>query len=153
MIDNELVQVTENTTSPDSAVLNVLKYFHMFRHPLRVEEVRRFIAIEISAQNLMDTMTALQRSGLVHQSHSLYSIENSSQIFLKRIIGEELANEKMKEARKSASIISRFPFVKSVCISGSLSKGYADENSDIDFFIVTRTNRLWICRTILHLFK
>jgi hypothetical protein len=43
--------------------------------------------------------------------------------------------------------------VKFVGISGSLSKGYASEDSDFDFFILTSENRLWICRTILHLFK
>jgi predicted nucleotidyltransferase len=56
-------------------------------------------------------------------------------------------------ARKKAKLISQFPFVRSVMASGSLSKGYADEKSDIDFFIVTIPNRLWIARTLLVLYK
>jgi len=40
-----------------------------------------------------------------------------------------------------------------VGISGSLSKHYADEGSDIDLFIITARNRLWIARTILHMVK
>src|SRR5690606_39126981 len=46
-----------------------------------------------------------------------------------------------------------FPFVAFVGISGSLSKGFAAADGDFDFFIITSANRLWICRTLLHLFK
>ena len=37
--------------------------------------------------------------------------------------------------------------------SGSLSKGYMDQDSDLDFFIVTAPKRLWIARTLLVLYK
>jgi hypothetical protein len=46
-----------------------------------------------------------------------------------------------------------FPFVRAVMLSGELSKGVASENSDIDFVIVTKARRLWICRSLLILFK
>lgn len=45
--------------------------------------------------------------------------------------------------------IASFPFVEGVMLSGSLSKNYYDKTSDIDFFIVTKPGRLWICRTLL----
>jgi hypothetical protein len=34
-----------------------------------------------------------------------------------------------------------------------LSKNFADERADIDYFVVTKANRLWIARTLMHLFK
>jgi hypothetical protein len=34
-----------------------------------------------------------------------------------------------------------------------LSKNYADEKADLDFFIITKANRLWIARTLMHLYK
>ncbi|MGZ3945581.1 MAG: hypothetical protein ACXVJB_11605, partial [Mucilaginibacter sp.] len=42
---------------------------------------------------------------------------------------------------------------RGIAISGSLSKNFADDDSDIDLFIVTAKNRLWIARTIMHCFK
>jgi predicted nucleotidyltransferase len=52
-----------------------------------------------------------------------------------------------------AQLLIKFPYVRGIGISGSLSKNFADENSDIDLFIITKKNRLWIARTLMHLFK
>jgi radical SAM superfamily enzyme YgiQ (UPF0313 family) len=45
------------------------------------------------------------------------------------------------------------PFVRAAFVSGELAKGVASKESDIDYVIVTAPDRLWICRTILILFK
>ncbi len=67
--------------------------------------------------------------------------------------GNERADELLKIANRVGRLLYKFPFVKGVGVSGSLSKNYADEDADIDFFIITKANRLWIARTFLHLLK
>jgi len=59
----------------------------------------------------------------------------------------------LKKALKYSAIISYFPFVRGVYLSGSLSKGYADKDSDVDYFIITEPGRLWLSRMMLALFK
>jgi len=59
----------------------------------------------------------------------------------------------LKIAKKISHILIKFPYVRGIAVSGSLSKNFADEKSDIDLFIITATDRLWIARTIMHLFK
>jgi hypothetical protein len=49
--------------------------------------------------------------------------------------------------------IMSFPFVESVNISGALSKNFIDDDGDIDFFIITAPNKLWIARTLLIAYK
>ncbi|MEO6978909.1 MAG: nucleotidyltransferase domain-containing protein, partial [Mucilaginibacter sp.] len=49
--------------------------------------------------------------------------------------------------------VRKFPQRGGIAISGSLSKNFADDNSDIDLFIITAKNKLWIARTIMHCFK
>jgi predicted nucleotidyltransferase len=71
----------------------------------------------------------------------------------KRLKGNVLAKKVLLKAKAKAHFISKFPFVAAVGISGSLSKGYYDSDSDIDFFIITQHNRLWICRTLLMVYK
>jgi hypothetical protein len=45
------------------------------------------------------------------------------------------------------------PFVRAIGISGSLSKNFAGEDADIDYFIITSPNRLWVARTMMHFIK
>lgn len=71
----------------------------------------------------------------------------------KRIKGNEMAVDALVKARKKAAFISKFPFVEAVGVSGSLSKGYYDQDSDIDFFVITKPNKVWLCRTFLMLYK
>ncbi len=155
--DKLFVQESEAATVNDvllrSYILKTLKYFHVFRHPLYADEIHTFLQTEVAKSELQQTLAAMVRDESIFCAHNMYSLENSGQIFLKRLVGADMAAEKMKEARKCAALIAAFPFVKSVCVSGSLSKGYADEKSDIDFFIITSQKRLWISRTLLHLFK
>lgn len=67
--------------------------------------------------------------------------------------GNSRAKEFLKIAQKKSKFISKFPYVRGVFISGSLSKNYIDEEGDIDYFIITKPNRLWIARTFLVLYK
>ena len=63
------------------------------------------------------------------------------------------ADKLLKIAKRFSRIISWFPFVRCICLSGSLSKRFADKKSDIDYFIITEPNRLWLCKMLLILFK
>lgn len=153
MISKLYLTSVDDEFSVKKAITDTLKYFHTFSHPLYAEEVHKFMGTEMPLSSVKAMLSEMVRDEVIFLSHNMYALENSSQLFLKRLVGADIANEKMKDARKCARIIATFPFVKCVCVSGSLSKGYADESSDIDFFIITTAKRLWICRTMLHLFK
>ena len=58
-----------------------------------------------------------------------------------------------KRAALVTHIIKRFPFVRAVLVTGSLSKNSSDKTSDLDFMLITANNRLWISRSMLMLFK
>src|SRR5207253_11478070 len=71
----------------------------------------------------------------------------------KRIEKEKHSKKMWRMAAMMTHIIKRFPFVRAVMITGSLSKNSSDKRSDLDFMIITEPKRLWIARTILMLFK
>lgn len=52
-----------------------------------------------------------------------------------------------------ARFIARFPYIRAVFVSGSLSKHSMKPDSDVDFFLITTPGRLWLARTLLVLFK
>ena len=71
----------------------------------------------------------------------------------RRTKGNQMAQQSLALAKRQARLISKFPFVRAVMASGSLSKDYMDEHSDLDFFVITKPNRLWIARMLLMLYK
>jgi len=98
-------------------------------------------------------LRALQDEGQVYRLDEFYSIINDHSLPERRRKGNARAQLLLKRASRIGRFLSAFPFVTGVAISGSLSKNYADERADIDFFIITRSNRLWIARTLMHIFK
>lgn len=136
-----------------SHIIDALRYFHMFRFPLFIEELQKYSGAVVTIEQLRLILDELIASRELFVYKDLYMLENDRSLADRRLKSIKKAAVRMKEAHRTGAIISRFPFVKSVCISGSLSKGYADDTSDIDFFIITEKNRLWICRSLLHVFK
>ena len=140
-----------STISQD--ILKTLAYFDYFNYPLTNQDICSFSCAEYDQTHIDETLSELGRDQIVFKLHEFYSLQNDCTLADKRRKGNHMAVKQLAIARKVARLISRFPFIKTVAVSGSLSKHYADEKTDIDFFIITKANRLWIARTLTHLLK
>jgi hypothetical protein len=134
-------------------ILATLAYFNMFDYPLKKNEIFLFLGHCNDYREFEQALTNLLKDSAVFKMAEFYSLQNDFKLAIRRFRGNEKAISMLKNAEKAAGIIAAFPFVRAVAVSGSLSKYFADEQSDIDFFIITRANRLWIARTLLHIFK
>jgi predicted nucleotidyltransferase len=135
--------------------LNTLKtilYYSIFDYPLKIEEILEF-SDNIVESELQASLDYLINKGAIFKNGLYYSITDDQNLTIKRENANAMADSIMPKARSKAHLISNFPFVEGVAFSGSLAKNYFDENSDIDFFIITKPNRLWIARTLLVLYK
>ncbi len=136
------------------AVISTLEYFGLFKYPLTMDEIHRFMGEKIEYTLLVTCIEDLVEDGSINLSEDgYYSVGLNPDWSKERMAGNRRAQELLIASGKYVRKISSFPFVSSVAISGSLSKYYADEDADIDYFIITKTNRLWISRTLLHFFK
>ena len=125
----------------------------MFDYPLRKREIYVFLAHKEEMDVFEKELNCLVEASLVFALGEFYCLFNNYTLAERRRKGNEKAAAMLGKADKAANLIARFPFVKGVAVSGSLSKRFADEDADIDFFIITAVNRLWIARTFLHMFK
>lgn len=132
--------------------LKTILYFSIFRYPLKREEIHSYTN-HLELQDTIVELDSLIEQNILTKVDDFYIYGNDLESVPKRMKGNVLASKVMERAESKARFISKFPFVAAVGVSGSLSKGYYDSNSDIDFFIITKPNRLWICRTILILYK
>ena len=132
--------------------LKPLLYFSLFKYPLTKAEILSFS----SCNNQDGTQAELKRlvnENVVYKIDDFYCLENDKSQITRRLAGNEGAKKVAKKADRMSRFISRFPFVEGVGLSGALSKGFFDEEGDIDFFIITAPGRLWIARSLLILYK
>jgi len=146
LMHQDLLEIKEN-------ILATLAYFDMFSYPLTGAEIYSFLKKSPDYDLFDDALTCLLNNGAVYCFDKFYTLKNDRYLIIRRIEGNKKAEKLMKIAWKVGDLLIRFPFVRGIAISGSLSKNYADDYSDVDLFIVTEKNRLWIARTLMHCFK
>lgn len=136
-------------------VKKCLCYYANFKHPLTLEEIHFNLQVKCSKNEVKIILDQLVDTNEIYQFQKFHSISkyDISHWIDRRQKGEKEAKRIYDSAKIFGKFIYFFPFVRFVGISGSLSKGYFSRDSDFDFFIISSKNRLWICRSILHLFK
>jgi len=134
-------------------ILATLSYFDIFNYPLTQTEIAQFLKTGYHHQEFVEGLRTLTIENWVYKFDEFYMLQNNYSLVTRRKKGNIQARAMLKTAEKIGGFLSAFPFVKGVAVSGSLSKNFADENSDIDFFIITEKNKLWLARTFMHCFK
>lgn len=134
-------------------IIATLAYFDVFNYPLTAGEIFLFLGDKCDNEAFNATLSHLLITDSVYKFDGFYTLKNDPNIAIRRQEGNSKAAELIKIAEKVGHILIRFPYVRGIAISGSLSKNFADDESDIDLFIITAKNRLWIARTLLHMLK
>jgi predicted nucleotidyltransferase len=134
-------------------ILKTLGYFDLFQYPLTREEIYLFHSVEVTSIAINTELEELLIDNRVFKIGEFYSLHDNNLLAERRKNGNLLAAEHLITARRVAKFLSKFPYVKAIAVSGSLSKNFATDKTDIDFFIITAANRLWIARTCMHLYK
>jgi predicted nucleotidyltransferase len=134
-------------------ILTTLAYFDVFSYPLTHREIFTFLGRNYDQKEFEETMTGLISQKVIYRMSDFYCLQNNPALAERRIAGNKYAKKLLGTAEKVAALLAQFPYVRGIAVSGSLSKNFADQSSDIDFFIITVKNRLWITRTLLHCLK
>ncbi|MEP6950900.1 MAG: hypothetical protein ABI863_16560 [Ginsengibacter sp.] len=134
-------------------ILKTLAYFDYFKYPLTYEDICTFLPQLCNQPAIKEMLAVLVNENIIFKIDDFYSLQNDPGRAKKRREGNQRAVKQLTIAKKVAAMLSHFPYVQTVAVSGSLSKHFADEKADIDFFIITSANRLWIARTCMHFLK
>jgi len=142
-----------NVSNLEEGCMLCLNYFGIFSYPLTVDEVHQYNAFAASKNEIKNSLNRLVEQQKIFRYNSFYLLDDDKKWVEERLAGNARAMKLLEQSKKYVSNIAAFPFVKGIAISGSLSKFYAADDPDIDYFIITEANRLWISRSLLHLFK
>ena len=135
------------------SVLKVIAYFDLFDHPLTTWEVWQFLDQSLSLQETNQLLQTLAKLEVLQSKNDFWGIINLDQNISRRRKKNQLAIERTKAVKRFSRIIAAFPYVRSVCLTGSYSKGVMSEDSDLDFLIIMKPGRLWYSKMLMVLFR
>lgn len=120
--------------------LETIVWFDIFEWPLNCAELQKYARIENPNENREASHNAIENS------NGFYFLKGRKEIIRKRILRQKIAVKKIKIAKFAAEILSHVPFVKMIAVGNDLAYFNAPKESDIDFFIVVKSGRIWTAR-------
>jgi len=126
-----------------------LLYFDLFDHPLSASEIYTFFPQKMGEEEFEKQLSRQP----FRSADGLFHVRRNDEVVFARRKRERKARTMLYASRVVGSCLKYFPFVRGVYLSGSLSKGVNPGDADVDLFIITPEDRLWICRSILTAFK
>lgn len=134
------------------SILKTLAYYDIFNHPLTAAEIKMFMDKPCSDLQLNGALAELAKEKVIFKTKEFYQLKYDDSLTSERLKANKAAEKQLQKAEKIADFLSSFPFIKGIAVSGSLSKKTATSKSDYDFFIITKANRLWLCRSFFSIF-
>ncbi len=133
-------------------ILRMVLYFDVFRHPLTLAELTRLVApgqeeeVERACARLMDA----RRLG----GQGVYRFRRGREETVERRRERSRRAERTwPAARRAASVLARFPYVRGLLVTGSLSKNSASADGDVDWLILVEPGRVWSLKSLLQVFR
>jgi hypothetical protein len=140
-------------TAGQFSAYRCIGYSDVFAHPVRKEEIALFMDMSVTDDELTDILEQLVKKKIAGCINGYYFIGDGKEKIKQRLDKEKRFLKNRKVIVTIGKLISRFPYVKSVSVSGSCSKGLLERDGDVDFFVITAPGKLWLCRTLLIMFK
>jgi len=145
--------VEPELSAGQQSVVRTLLYYHIFDYPLTAAEILRFSNHPWNEPADVEKCTRdLVARSLVGADRGFYFVGERSHVD-ERAADEARARVALPQAVRWSRFIGRFPYVRGVAISGTLSKGVMKEGDDLDYLVFTEPDRVWLCRLLLMGFK
>lgn len=130
----------------EQSILSTLIYADIFDYPLTRSQLWRFLASDkkIKRSDFERKLLSLYRR--VKTKQRFYFLAGREHIVSLRIDHKKHSNRKGFLAKEIARIIFRIPTVQLIGVSGALAMANCGEKDDIDFFVITKKNSLWVTR-------
>ncbi len=129
------------------SIIHTLIYADIFDFPLTKEELWRYLLVEQEPVSYAQFQKVLQNlPPQVIKKENLYLLQGREEIVRKRLSRQKNTAWKMNLAKKTAGMLFYIPTIQFIGVSGALAMGNSDEDDDIDLFVITRKNSVWITR-------
>ncbi len=134
----------------EKAVLKTLIYADIFDYPLKINEIHKWlIGRKTTLRQTVTAVSKLSKKSKVESKKECYFLPKKTSIVKSRLIKTKQSQIYIKKAQIISQVLKIIPWIKLVGISGGLAMENAGKKDDIDLFIITSKNRLWIARLFI----
>src|SRR5258708_9924733 len=133
------------------AILATLVYSDIFNYPLTEDEMWKYLITSEKVGFCKESLekTLKQLSTKITKQNNFYCLTGREEIVTQRLSKEIINQKKLVIAKRIARILNFIPTVQLIGLSGGLAMENADVTDDIDFFVITKKNTLWMTRFCL----
>ncbi|MCK5510320.1 hypothetical protein KAI65_02135 [Candidatus Parcubacteria bacterium] len=135
---------TTNKNKLKKEILKTIAFFDMFNYPLTPFEIWTFCGIKCELGEIFEVLNC--NSLPLKTKYGFYFLNNRSEIVDIRQRRYNYANRKFKRALKIARLFKIIPWIKMIAVGNSIGANNLRDDSDIDFFIITETKKIWVTR-------
>lgn len=134
----------------EKAILKTLAYSDLFDYPLKAWEIHKWlISKKGSLRQVERVLKSLSQKSKIKSQKGWYFLPGKNTLISKRLIRRKQSLNYLRQIKLIAQLFRLIPWVKLVGVSGSLAMENSSQKDDIDLFIITSRNRLWLTRILL----
>jgi len=142
-----------NEAEVKRSILTTLSYHNFFDYPLTKKEIiKYFISSSKKNANLSiinQTLNKLVCQKIIEEKNGFYFLKNKKDLVFLRKKRKKYSQKKLKIAKNFLKYLKLIPWIKMIAVTGALAMENSSKDDDIDLFIITQENRLWLTRLLL----
>lgn len=139
-----------NNNQLKKSIISTIVFFDIFNYPLTLEEVFYFLYLYKSdKKNDLRKIKKILKKDIINSINSkngFYFLKGREEIIKIREKREVNNIDKIKRAKKISKIFSFIKSIKMIALVNFIPVKNTRKKSDIDLFIITKKDRIWITR-------
>jgi len=129
------------------AIVKTIAFFDLFDYPLTAHEIWQFVGVKCELIEVISGLTALKEADApVDEKNGFYFLAGQEEIINARKKRYNYSDKKFKRAILITKLFNFIPWIKMTAVSNIIGTHNLKKESDIDLFIITENNRVWITR-------
>ena len=134
----------------ERACVETVAYADVFDCALTEAELHRYlVGVEADRAAVRTALASHRVGGFLRRSGAHVTLAGRETLAERRRECAEHGARLWPLAARYGALLAQFPFVRLVAVSGALAVDNASEHGDVDYFIVTEPDRLWLCRGLV----
>lgn len=135
----------------DLAIRRTLAYSAVFSYPISAHQIYTFLLTKNAFEEnfFLSSLRRLVKKKHIKAKGGRYYLPGVRPVSWN--LRYKYSQDLMEEARSAVNVLKYVPWIKMAAVTGAVACYNASKDDDIDIFIITEKNRLWISRFFVFL--